>query len=256
MDLGLEAQKFILVFFRVVSMLWFVPLLSSQLISITFKASISLLTAFLLYSTVPVAAPVDAFATPYLFLVLVFKEVVIGITVSFIVRILFASVTVAGDIISLQAGLSFARLIDPFTMNQTSILEQILNTLAIMIFFSVDAHYSIFRTLAASFRELPIGTAAIREPLITYIISSTAKIFSIGFKIGAPIIVTLFLVELSLGMFARMIPQVNVFIEGVPIKILIAMLVLTFSLAFIAPVIAGLFKDLDKDFLRAITLMV
>jgi flagellar biosynthesis protein FliR len=256
MELGLEAQKFILVFFRVISMLWFVPLLSSQLVSITFKAGISLLTAFLLFNNVPIAAPIDAFATPYLFLVLVFKEVFIGITIGFIVKIIFSSVTVAGDIVSLQTGFSFARLMDPFTMNQVSVLEQIKNTLAIMLFFSIDAHYSIFRTLAASFRELPIGAATLREPLLNYIISATSKVFSLGFKIGAPLIVTLFLVELTLRMLARMIPQVNIFIEGVPIKILIAMIVLTFSLGFVGPVIAGLFRDLDKDFLRVITLMV
>jgi flagellar biosynthesis protein FliR len=256
MDLGLEAQKFMLVFFRVVAVLWLVPLLSSRYISVLFKASLSLLVAFLLYGAVTIVAPVDAFANPYAFLLLAAREVFIGITISFLVRIIFASVSTAGEIISLQTGFSFARFMDPFTMNQASVLEQVKNVLAIMIFFAIDAHYTLFRALATSFKELPIGTATFKEPLLHFIINATAKVFYLGFKIGAPIIITLFLMELAFGVLSRMIPQINIFIEGVPIKILIAIIILTFSLSMITPIIAGLFRDLDGDFLRAMRLMV
>jgi flagellar biosynthetic protein FliR len=125
-----------------------------------------------------------------------------------------------------------------------------------MIFFTIDAHYIVFGALSTSLRELPIGAASFKEPLLNYIVNATASVFSLGFKIGAPIIITLFLVELAFGMLSRMIPQVNIFIEGVPVKILIAVILLTFSLGVIAPAIAGLFKGMDRDFLNVIRLMV
>lgn len=253
-DIGIEAQKFMLVFFRVVSVLWLVPLLSSRYVSVIFKAGLSLLIAFLLYGSVNIT--IDVLKDPFSFAILVVREVFIGITISFIVKIIFSSVSVAGDIISLQTGFSFARFMDPFTMTQVSVLEQIKNTLAIMIFFAIDAHYIVFQAIAVSFKTLPIGAATFKEPLLHYIINSTTKVFSLGFKIGAPIIVTLFLVELSFGMLARMIPQINIFIEGVPIKILITMILLTVSLSFIAPVIAGLFKGMDTEFMKIMRLMV
>lgn len=116
--------------------------------------------------------------------------------------------------------------------------------------------YIVFQTIAVSFKTLPIGAATFKEPLLNYIINATTKVFSLGFKIGAPIIVTLFLVELAFGMLSRMIPQINIFIEGVPIKILITMILITVSLSFIAPVIAGLFKGMDTDFMKIMRLMV
>ncbi len=253
-DIGIEAQKFMLVFFRIVSVLWLVPLFSSRYVAVVFKAGLSLLIAFLLYGSVNIT--IDVLKDPFSFALLVARELFIGITISFIVKIIFSSVSVAGDIISLQTGFSFARFMDPFTMAQVSVLEQIKNLLAIMIFFAIDAHYIVFQAISVSFKVLPIGAATFKEPLLHYIISSTTKVFSLGFKIGAPIIVTLFLVELAFGMLARMIPQINIFIEGVPIKILITMILLTVSLSFIAPVVAGLFKGMDTDFMKIMRLMV
>ncbi len=256
MDIGIEAQKFILVFFRIVSVLWFIPLLSSQFVSAIFKAGLSLLIAFLLYNSVNIGVPVDVLNNPYSFLLLVLREVFIGVTIGFVARIIFSSINVAGDIMSLQTGFSFARFMDPFSMTQVSVLEQVKNLLAIMIFFAIDAHYIVFQALSVSFTELPIGAVVLREPLLHYVVNATARVFSLGFKIGAPVIVTLFLVELAFGMLSRMIPQVNIFIEGVPIKILIATIMLTVSLGVTVPVIASLFKGMDNDFLRVFRLMV
>ena len=253
-DIGIEAQKFMLVFFRIVSVLWLVPLFSSRYVSVVFKAGLSLLIAFLLYGSVNIT--IDVLKDPFSFAILVARELFIGITISFIVKVIFSSVSVAGDIISLQTGFSFARFMDPFTMTQVSVIEQIKNLLAIMIFFAIDAHYILFQAIAVSFKALPIGAASFKEPLLQYIIHASAKVFSLGFKISAPIIVTLFLVELAFGMLSRMIPQINIFIEGIPIKILITMILLTVSLSFIAPVIAGLFKGMDTEFMKIMRLMV
>jgi flagellar biosynthesis protein FliR len=256
MNIGIETQKFVLVFFRIVSVLWFIPLLSSQFVSAVFKAGLSLLVAFLLYESVNISVSIDILNNPYSFLLLTLREVFIGATIGFVARIIFSSISVAGDIMSLQAGFSFARFMDPFTMTQVSVLEQVKNLLAIMIFFAIDAHYIVFQALSVSLTELPIGAATLREPLFHYVVNATARVFSLGFKVGAPVIVTLFLTDLAFGLLARMIPQVNIFIEGVPIKILIATIMLTVSLGVTVPVIANLFKDMDKDFLRVFRLMV
>jgi flagellar biosynthetic protein FliR len=256
MDIGIEAQKFMLVFFRIVSVLWFIPLLSSRFVSATFKAGLSLLIAFLLLNSVNVAVSVDVLGNPYSFLLLTLREVFIGITIGFVAKIILSSIGAAGDIMSIQTGFSFAQFIDPFTMTQVSVLERFKNLLAIMIFFAIDAHHIVFQAISASFTELPIGAAALREPLLRYVVNATARVFSLGFKIGAPVIVTLFLTDLAFGMLARMIPQVNIFIEGVPIKILVATIMLTVSLGVTVPVIASLFKGMDNDFMRVFRLMV
>jgi flagellar biosynthesis protein FliR len=82
-DIGIEAQKFMLVFFRIVSVLWLVPLFSSRYVAVVFKAGLSLLIAFLLYGSVNIT--IDVLKDPFSFALLVARELFIGITISFIV---------------------------------------------------------------------------------------------------------------------------------------------------------------------------
>ena len=91
---------------------------------------------------------------------------------------------------------------------------------------------------------------------MNHIIGLTSKIFSVGLKIGAPIIVTLFIIEISLGLLSKLIPQVNVFVEGMPIKILVTMMVLAFSLSAIVPNIAAIFRGMDTEIIRILRFMV
>lgn len=249
-ELNEYGQKFILIFFRIVSVMWLLPFFSSQSVSVTFKVGFSLLLAFLLFPVVNVPAGMAFQADPYLFLLLVLKELLIGLAVGFVVRILFLAVAVAGEIPALQAGFAFARFMDPSTMMQVSVLEKYKNILAVMIFFAVDAHLIVIRNLAASFREVPLGSIVFRESLVFYLVNVTTKIFTVSMKIGAPVIVTLFLTEVALGVLSRMIPQINIFVEGVPMKIMITFLVLALSLNFIVPVIANHFRGIDMEMIK------
>ena len=219
-----------------------------------FKAGVSLLIAFLLFESVSVDQVVSA--DPYDMVLLVLKETLVGLTIGFLVRILFMTVYAAGEVLSLQSGFAFARFMDPTSMNYTSVLEQFGNILAIMIFFALDAHHILLSALAASFTQVPVGAVALKGGLFHYLIDMTGKLFSLGLKIGAPVIVTLFLVELALGLLSRMIPQINVFVEGIPLKIIITLLMLSLSLNFMVPVIAGIFKGMDVHILRIFRMMV
>jgi flagellar biosynthesis protein FliR len=253
-DIGFAGQKFILVFFRVVSILWLIPLFSGRSIAAGYKASLAILIAFLLFDAARVAGPLSS--DPYLMLLLIMKEMCIGIVIGFSVRLLFTTVYVAGEMAALQAGLGFARFMDPYMNAQVSEISQILNMLALMIFFAVDAHHMVIGGLAMSFRDLPLGGAVFRAPLFEYLIQTTGKIFSLGLKIGAPLIVTLFLVELSLGLLSRMVPQINVFVEGMPLKIMVTIVVLSLSLNLLAPIVTDLFKGMDAEIPKLIKSMV
>jgi flagellar biosynthesis protein FliR len=253
-DIGLQGQKFILVFFRVLSILWLLPLFSSRSISVSYKAGLGLLISFLVLEYASLSgAPLE---NPYLLLLLVIREVFIGITIGFFIRVLFTTVFVAGEVAALQAGLGFARFMDPYTNTQVSEISQILNLLALMVFFAVDAHHMVIRGLILSFKEIPLGNAGLKGPLFEYLIQMTGKVFSLGLQIGAPIIITLFLVELGLGMLSRMVPQINVFVEGMPLKIMVTIAMLSFSLSLLVPLIGGFFKSMDSEIPKIIRLMV
>ncbi len=248
-----EVQKFLLVFFRVAAVIFMVPIFSSRTVSAIFKGGLSLLIAYLLFDLVATSFTVQQ--EPFILLILCVKEILIGAAIGFIVRLAFNSASMSAEIISLQSGLSFARFIDPVSQTQVSIIEQIKNLIAVLIFFVIDAHHMLIQGIAYSLNALPVGSAALNSPLAGYLIKATAGLFGAAFRIGAPIIVTLFLVELSFGIMSRMIPQANVFVDAIPAKILIAVLMLGISLGYIVPSIATLFKGLETDLVRVIRMM-
>lgn len=252
-DIGLEVEGFLLVFFRVFSMLWLLPIFQSRSVAVGYKAGLSLLVAFLLYQSI--VAP-DLQGDPFLILLCVMKEIFIGISIGFFVRVLFAMVSGAAEFVSMQSGLSFARVVDPTMAASVTVLEQFKSLLATMIFLAIDGHHTILRGLAGSLKAVPPGDVMIRPALFQFMTETTGKIFAASLKICAPVVVTLFLVDIALGILARLIPQVNVFIEGASIKILITFAMLAISLNLIVPVISGLFRGMDTEVLRILKAMV
>ena len=253
-SLGADGLKFIVIFFRVASVLWFLPIFSLRSVPLPYKIGFSLSISLLLFDAVTINIALNS--DPYFLAILILKEVFIGLTISFFVTTLFTVIYVAGEVAAIQTGFSFARVMDPFTMSQQSVLEQFLNLLTIMVFFAIDAHHILIKGILSSFKELPVGTLTLNEALMNHIIGLTSKIFSVGLKIGAPIIVTLFIIEISLGLLSKLIPQVNVFVEGMPIKILVTMMVLAFSLSAIVPNIAAIFRGMDTEIIRILRFMV
>ncbi|MCX8111567.1 MAG: flagellar biosynthetic protein FliR [Syntrophorhabdaceae bacterium] len=253
-DLSTDIQRFVLIFFRILSILWLLPIFATRAISMPYKAGLSLILSYIIFEFGGPRMDVP-YNTIYL-AVLILKEIFIGLTISFFVRALFMMVFAAAEMASLQVGFSFARFMDPITMSQVSVLEQFKNLLTILVFFAIDAHHTLIRSIFVSFKEIPLGGVALNNNLLSYIIQMTGRIFSVGLKISAPLTVTLFIVELALGLLSRLIPQINVFIEGLPVKVLIAMLVLSFSLSITVTAITALFNGMEPEILKIMRFLV
>ena len=250
----IDLPKFVLVLFRIVAVLWLVPVFPSRSISIPFKVGFSMLVAFLLVNIVPATQP---FGTdPYVLALLIAKEVMIGFVIGFVIRLMVAAVQAAGEIISLQSGFAFARVVDPGGFGQqTTVLDQFYYLLAMMIFFAMDAHHMLIAAVVRSFQELPLGAASFSEGTLGYLVASTGKVFALGLRIGAPVIVALLLVEVSLGLLSRLIPQMNIFVEGLPLKVFITLTLIALSLGFVAPAIADLFRTMNSEMGRLMRLL-
>jgi flagellar biosynthetic protein FliR len=236
-----------------VAVLWLVPVFPSRSISLPFKVGFAMVVAFLLVNVVPVTQPLGT--DPYLLALLIGKEAMIGFVIGFVVRLMVVAVQAAGEIISLQSGFAFARVVDPGFGQQTTVLDQFHYLLAMMIFFAMDAHHMLIAALVRTFQELPLGAASFSEGTLGYLVASTGKVFALGLRIGAPVIVALLLIEVSLGLLSRLIPQMNIFVEGLPLKVFITLTLIALSLSFIAPAIADLFRTMNGEMGRLIRLL-
>lgn len=252
MTLSADAQHFTLVFFRVISLLWFLPIFTYRFISVPYKAAFSLSMSYFLYETTKVGIlPVES----HVMLLYLVREMAIGLSIGFLTRIFFTFTYAAGEIISIQTGFSFARFMDPSMTMNTSIIEQFKNLLTVLVFFAIDGHHILFKAIIESVQNFPPGSFVFGKDIAMFFVKMTGKIFLIGLKLGAPVVATLFIVEIAFGLIVRMIPQVNIFIEGMPIKVFIALSVMAMSLGFLVANIADIFRGLGSEISRLITII-
>ena len=162
---------------------------------------------------------------------------VMGISVMF----LFGALAMAGQLIGIQMGFAIANVVDPTTNQQNGVLAQLLNLMGLSLFIALDGHLYMLQALFQSFSIVPLGGATPQGAnLMTALIIQGSQLFSIGLRIGLPVVCVVLLVNVGLATLARTVPQVNIFVVGFMITISLGLLIL--GIAF--PSIASVFKSL------------
>lgn len=170
-------------------------------------------------------------------------ELVLGALLAFGLFTAFAAFQLAGRTLDLQMGFGVASLIDPATRTQAPLLGTFLNLLAVAVFFAIDGHHMVLRGLAFSIAHLPPG-----KPLAIIdagaVIAQFGGMFVYALALAAPVLIVVLLVDIAMAVMARTMPQVNVFIVSLPLKILVGLFVLVASVRFMGPLMAHIFERL------------
>jgi flagellar biosynthetic protein FliR len=153
----------------------------------------------------------------------------------FTIRLIFASVEMAGDIAGMQMGLGFASFYDPQNASFTPIVAQFLGILAALIFLAADGHLYMLATMADSFRDFPIGTNMLSANAFRTAAEWGSSLFSNSLQFALPLIGALLITNLALGILTRSAPQLNIFAVGFPITIAVGFVTLMLSLPYLAP---------------------
>ena len=175
-------------------------------------------------------------------------DVTIGLGIAYISRLIFAAVQVAGTIVDFQMGFGVVNVIDPQTDTQVSVTAQLQNIFAVFIFLAVDAHHYIFQAIVDSFfviNPFKINFSSVTPEYVLHLFSAT---FITAVKISAPIMAILFFLSVGLGLVARTVPQMNVFIVGFPLQIGIGLLMVGLSISFFSILVQNEMHDLPDKF--------
>lgn len=148
------------------------------------------------------------------------QQVIIGISMGFAAKIVFASLELAGEFIAAQMGLGFATSYDPLNSAQTPVVSEFLSMLALALFLSMNGHLLYFATLAESFSVIPVSISAISPDSWLNLAELGGKIFSIGVFIALPVVVSLMITSVALAVLTRAAPQLNIFALGFPLTLL------------------------------------
>lgn len=232
---------FLLIFVRVSAFFVTMPLFSYRTIPAVFRIGFAIFLAWLMYYSID-AAPLDIDGQYFL---LIIKEAIVGLFIGFIAYLILSAIQVAGGFIDFQMGFSIANVIDPQTGAQSPLMGQYLYSFALLLLLSVNGHHLILDGIFYSYQFIPlekVGLAFGDANLAQYIIHSLGKMFVIAFQMSIPVVATLFLVDVALGIVARTVPQLNIFVVGFPIKIAVSFIVLIVVMGVIFAVCQKVFE--------------
>ncbi|WAA10729.1 flagellar biosynthetic protein FliR [Fervidibacillus albus] len=232
---------FLLVLIRVVSFFMTIPIFSYRAVPIRFKIGFATFLAVILSLSIE-AKPIEIDGV---FLLLAMKEALVGLVLGLFGYIIMSAVQVAGGFIDFQMGFAIANVIDPQTGAQSPIIGQYLYIFALLFLLSIDGHHLLIDGIFHSFDFIPLDEPFLafgEEGTILLVMKTFATMFMIAFQISLPIVASLFLVDVALGIVARTVPQMNVFVVGLPVKILVSFLLMFFVIGTMIAAIQTIFE--------------
>lgn len=246
-------EVFILVFVRMSGLFLMSPIFGRQNIPAYLKIGFSLMLSYMVYSSMFLNVQIEILSF-YAFGILAFKEILIGFVVGFITTLIFASVWTAGQFIDTQIGFGMVNVLDPQNRMQVPLMGNFKNILALLVFFVINGHHTLIKLIFYSYNIIPLGEGMISQETSLMVARVFTNSFVLAIKIAIPIVAIAFLSEMAFGILVRTVPQMNIFIIGIPLKIfvgLIAILIfIPVYIGFLNGVFDGMFNDVEKALLR------
>jgi flagellar biosynthesis protein FliR len=233
---------FFLIFARVIGFFITIPLFSYRNIPMVYKIGLAIFLSWIMFYTIDI--PPLIFDGEYI--VLLFKELIVGLMIGLVAFLLIGAIQIAGGFIDFQMGFAIANVIDPQTGAQSPITGQFLYIITLLFLLSVDAHHMMLDGIfySYSFIEIDQVITFSDESIALFLLKTFTTMFLIAFQMAIPIVGCLFLVDIALGIIARTVPQVNVFVVGLPLKIFVSFIVLFVCIAIYATLIQQLFETM------------
>lgn len=222
---GLPA--YMLVFVRMAAMIGTNPLLSRRNVPAAVRAGLTALLTFLIAPGLTVA-PMDQMTL----VLAMIKEFLVGFACGYVFQIFYYMLFFAGDVMDMQFGLSMAKVFDPGTNMQVSVSGNFLNILFSLFIFATNSHLLLVRIFATSFQIVPAGFTPFSPHVSGYIADLFIEAFSLALRLALPFIAVEFVLEVSLGILMKLIPQIHVFVINFQLKVFLSLVML---LTFAAP---------------------
>ncbi|MBU1077595.1 MAG: flagellar biosynthetic protein FliR [Spirochaetes bacterium] len=245
-------QVLLLVFVRLLGLFVVAPFFSSFMIPVRYKI---LLTIFITIIIYPVLAEFNPVIPDHLinFGLMLAGQFIIGLVLGFIVSIIFTAFQLSAQIYHFQMGFGINSVFDPMSQIEIPILGQFQYLIAILVFISIRGHHLLLRALYESYEIIPIINFS--DPAtMEFFAGSLSRIFSFMFmlalKIAFPIVATMFLLSLTLGLLSKASPQMNIFMLGFPLQIGIGLLTLTVVMPYFIEYVSHTVDFLYTDLIR------
>lgn len=154
------------------------------------------------------------------------REFAVGFAMGFIMQLFLSVFHIGGELMDLQLGFSMAQMYDPSTNSQVSVTGNILTIMYVLLFFITNSHLTLLAIAAKSYNVIPIGLGGVSSKIGVYVIELFGYILVYALQLALPIVVTEILVEVAVGILMRVVPNINVFVVNMQLKVMVGLIVL------------------------------
>ena len=225
-----QIELWLLVLVRVSVMVALLPILNSDEVPGRLKAGMALFLSFILFPALPAASVSIPSSVPGYFL-LALREIYVGAVMGFAGTFVFAGLRFAGSWIDQEAGFSIMQLFNPMVQEEDTPLGHMLFILFVLLLLATGGYSFYLRAMAESFQVIPLaGADAASGGMVQVFTRMSTDAFVLGLKVAAPVVTALFVSSIALAVIARIMPQMNVWMVGMPMKLALGMVTTLFAL--------------------------
>ncbi len=237
-----------LIFVRVSSLIMTAPFFSSAAFPVQVKLFFALITSVMLYPVIPAQSVSISGDIDFISLaIMIILEVLTGVALGLVGQLIFAGLELAGRLVSIKVALGFASVVDSMTQQQSTIISNLFSMVAILVFLSIDGDKIYLNGLVESYSVIPLAQAEVHLAG-PFMLEVATYLFIIGVQITSPFLIVLFLLDLSLAIFARIMPQANIMFIALPIKLGVGVILLILVTPYLPVAFEMMFQHLF-DFL-------
>jgi flagellar biosynthesis protein FliR len=239
-----------LVFVRISGLLLVAPFFSQNSFSVRIRVLLAVVLAYAMTGLVGGDLP-PFVMNGFGFMAAIGIEAFTGILLGFTAQFIFYAIQFAGEIIGYQMALGIAQIYDPLSGNSANPVGRLLSLTFMLVFVTINGHHVLLQALATSFEVVPIGGAVLQAggPLL---LDWTADFFTTAIRLAAPFMITILLIDVTLGVFARLVPQANLFMLSLPLKLSVGLVICYFFMQNLFPMVPSMIEEIQADLLRMI----
>jgi len=234
-----QFETLMLIMVRVTVIMFILPVFSAKEIPKLARIGLGMLITFVIFKTVKPIAPLPDL---YELLAAIMSQIMIGLVFGFVSFLVFMGIQLAGEILDIQIGFAVANVINPLNQTSVTVIGEFELTLASLIYLVTNSHHLLFQGISGSFNLLPPPYIGLDPSVAGNVTLFFTQACLIIFKVAAPAAIALFIVNVALGLMARVAPQMNVFVVGFPLQISVGLLMIAVSvplLGFVIPQLYG-----------------
>ena len=239
-----HAAVFLLMLTRVTGIFILSPFFGSLNVPQTIRVGAAVAFSFAIFPVVDGLGAVAAPGSVLGFAAAVVRELFVGWLIGFVAYVSFAAINMAGKMMDMQVGFSIVNVMDPTSGQQIPLIGSFLYNLGLIVFVVTNGHHMIITALAESFRVVPLLTMQPNLSLTMIMVNFTNGIFVTGMKIAMPVTFAILLVNVALGILARTMPQMNIFVVGIPLQLMVGVSILAMLLPFYVMFLGGMFDEM------------